>query len=98
MPKLNIIQNDCQIPKTGNIEYPIKRVSFKYKDHPSITNIRDIMKSKNISTFSFQPVSIDDVKDIIKTLNAKKGLDGDKLVKLVNMNEDILRLLFQNFN
>ena len=29
-------------------------------------------KSKNISSFSFQPVSIDKVNDIIKTLNTKK--------------------------
>ena len=58
------------------------------------------MKSKNIFSFSFQPVSIDKVKNIIKTLNIKKGCsDGDMLVKLIKMNEDIFsRLIFQNFN
>ena len=58
------------------------------------------MKSKNISSFSFQPVSIDKVKDIIKTLNTKKACpDGDIPVKLIKMNEDIFsRLIFQNFN
>ena len=58
------------------------------------------MKSKNIFCFSFQPVSIDKVKNIIKTLNIKKGCsDGDMLVKLIKMNEDIFsRLIFQNFN
>ena len=45
--KLNIIQNDCYIQKTGNIEDPTKKASFKYRYHPSITNIKDIMKSKN---------------------------------------------------
>ena len=30
VPKLNIIQNDCYIPKTRNIEDPIKKASFKY--------------------------------------------------------------------
>ena len=58
------------------------------------------MKSKNISPFCFQPVSIDKVKDIIKTLNTKKAYtDGDIPVKLIKMNEDIFsRLMFQNFN
>ena len=57
------------------------------------------MKSKNIPSFSFQPVSIDKVKDIIKTLNTKKACpDGDIPVKLIKMNEDIFsRLIFQNF-
>ena len=58
------------------------------------------MKSKNISSFSFQPVSIDKVKDIIKTLNTKKACpDRDIPVKLIKMNEDIFsRLISQNFN
>ena len=77
-----------------------KKISFKYQYLRSITNIKDIMKSKNISSFSFQPVSIDKVKDIIKTLNTKKACpDGDIPVKLIKMNEDIFsRLIFQNFN
>ena len=48
------------------------------------------MKSKSIPFFSFQPVSIDKVKVIIKTLNTKKACpDGDISVKLIKMNEDI---------
>ena len=59
-----------------------------------------MMKSKNIPSFSFQPVSIEEAKDIIKTLNTKKACpDGDIPVKLIKMNEDIFsRLIFQNFN
>ena len=58
------------------------------------------MKSKNISSFSFQPVSIDKVKDITKTLNTKKACpNGDIPVKLIKMNGDIFsRLIFQNFH
>ena len=52
-------QNECYIRKIGNIENPVKKASFKYQYYPSITNIKDIMKSTNISSFSFQPVSID---------------------------------------
>ena len=72
-----------------------KKASFKYRYHPSVTNIKD-MKSKNIPSLSFQPVSVDKVKDIIKTLNTKKACpDGDIPVKLTKMNEDIFsRLIF----
>ena len=45
VPKLNIIQNECYIRKTGNIKDPVKQSSFKYQQHLSITNIKDIMKS-----------------------------------------------------
>ena len=46
-----------------------KKALFKYQCNPSITNIKDIMKSKNISSFTFQLITIDNMKDIIKTLN-----------------------------
>ena len=46
VPKLNIIQNKCYIRKTENIEDPVKETSFKDENHPSITNIKHIMKSK----------------------------------------------------
>ena len=99
MPKLNIIRNDCYIPKTRNIEDPIKKASFKYHYHPNVTNIKDIMKATDIPSFSFQPVSIDKVKDIIKTLNIKKACpNGDIPLKLIKMNEDIFsRQIFENF-
>ena len=58
------------------------------------------MKSKNISSFSFQPALIDKVRDIIKTRNTTKICpDGEMSVKLTKIDEDIfLRLIFQNFN
>ena len=58
------------------------------------------MKLKNISSVSFQPVSIDKVKDKIKNLNTKRACsDRDIPEKLVKMNEDIFsRLIFQTFN
>ena len=55
MPKLNIIQNEWYIRKTGNIEDPVKKhhLSSKYQYHPSLTNIKDIMKSKKYFLFQF---------------------------------------------
>ena len=48
-----------------------KKRHHLYQDHPSMTNVKD-MKSKNISSFSFQPVSINKVEDKTKTVNTKK--------------------------
>ena len=58
------------------------------------------MKSKTISSFSFQPVSIEKVKDIIKTLNTEKACPDDDIpAKLIKTNGDIYStLIFQNFN
>ena len=71
--------------ETENIEDPVKKASFKYQYHPGITNTKN-MKSKNISCFSFQPVSTDKVKYIIKTLNTKKACpDRDIPVKLIKL-------------
>ena len=77
-----------------------KKSSFKYQYHPSMRNIKEIKKSKNISSFSFQSVWTDKVKEIIKTLNTKKASpDRDIPVKLIKINEDIFpRLIFQDFN
>ena len=72
------------IQKTENIEDLVQKASFLCQHHPSIKYINCIMKSKNICCFSFQPVSIDKVKDIIKTLNTKKACpDGNLPVKLI---------------
>ena len=45
-PKFNIIENRYYKRKTENIEDPVKKASFKYRNHLSITNIKDIMRSK----------------------------------------------------
>ena len=50
------------------------------------------MKSKNISSFRFHPVSIDNVKDVIKTLKTTIACsDGCIPVKLIKINEDIFQ-------
>ena len=80
-------------------EKPMKKPSFTYQYLPSISNVKD-MKSKDISSFRFQTLSIDKVKDMAKPLNTKKAFpDGHITVKLIKMNEDIFsRLIFQKFN
>ena len=86
-PKADI---PVKIPKWNSDIIALNIISFKYQYQVSVTNIKDIMKLKNISSFSFQPVLIGKDKDLIKSYNTKKiCLDGDIPVKLIKMNEDI---------
>ena len=73
------------IQKTENTEELVQKASFLCQHHPSIKQIKGIMKSKNICSFSLQPVLIDKVKDIVKTRNnTKKAYPGGNLpVKLI---------------
>ena len=64
------------------------KYQFWYQYHSSVASIKEIMKLKNISSFSFQHVSIDKVKDIIKNLNTKRACSDRNIpVKLLKMNE-----------
>ena len=44
VPMLHIIQNECHIRKTGDIQDPVKKASFRYQYHPSILSIKEIKK------------------------------------------------------
>ena len=71
----------------------------KYQYHPSITIIKNIMKSDFFFFFSFQPVSIDKVTDKIANFNTKKAcLDSDMPVILMKINEDIFSRLIINIS
>ena len=53
-------------------EYTFSGISERYKNHPSI----NLIKSKNsclANTFSFTPVSIEEVKRLIESLGPKKA-------------------------
>ena len=46
-----------------------------YEKHPSICNIKT--KCKGINSFSFRPVSVEEVKKIIRDLKTKKTVGGE---------------------
>ena len=99
MSKLKIIQNKCYIGITENIKYAEKKALCKYRNHPSLTISKTLYYQKDFLC-QCQSVSIDKVKDIMKTLNIKKACSkGDVPLKLIKINEDIFsRLIFQNFD
>ena len=72
---INILILKCQIisfsTQTRSLEEDISGIIERYKDHPNI----NLIKSKNsclASTFYFTPVSIEEVKRSIESLDPKK--------------------------
>ena len=70
-----------------NVEDPVLRAILKYKDHPSITVIKE--KAKN-SVFSFYEVDKDKIKKEINRLNKNKASQkSDIPIKIIHDNVDI---------
>ena len=68
---LDIIENRYLITETNNEKCDVNEAITKFKNHPSIINIKD-----NVTTeieFSFSNVNIDEMKLEIKCLNGKKA-------------------------
>ena len=75
-------------------ESRIKFIANKYKDHPSIVNIRKNALNNThlgISSFSTEQVTPDKVNSIIKSLDANKVPGTDKMpMKLIILSSDFL--------
>ena len=73
IPILNMSNNQSFSTQARSFEEnTISRIIERYKDHPSI----NLIKSKNsclANTFSFTPVSIEEVKRAIESLDSKKA-------------------------
>ena len=90
---LNIVKN-LKIPEYENldrnfenVEDPVLRAILKYKNHPSITVIKE--KAKN-SVFSFYEVDKDKIKKEINRLNKNKASQkSDIPIKIIHDNVDI---------
>ena len=89
----NIVKN-LKIPEYENldsnfenVEGPVLRAILKYKNHPSITVIKE--KAKN-SVFSFYEVDKDKIKKEINRLNKNKASQkSDIPIKIIHDNVDI---------
>ena len=76
----------------GRIDNIIKR----YKNHPSIKNIKT--KFKSVRIFSFQPVSVDDVKTVIRDLKNKKSVGAEIPVQILKESEFTFGILTNCIN
>ena len=78
-----MIQNNCYIRKTENIEHSVKKASFKYQNYPSITKFKCIMKLK-IFPLSIFSLFNRESERYNKTLDTKKACpDGGVPLKLI---------------
>ena len=82
-------------PLAKNIPHPIFKVILKYKNHPSITAIKN---ARNGPDLYFCGVSVNDVFKEIKRLKAKKATHiTDIPVKILKENADIFQHIFVIF-
>ena len=89
----NIVKN-LKIPEYENldrnfenVEDPVLRAILKYKNHPSITVIKEKVKN---SVFSFYEVDKDKIKKEINRLNKNKASQkSDIPIKIIHDNVDI---------
>ena len=89
IPILNMPNNQSLSTQTRSLEEnTISGIIERYKDHPSI----NLIKSKNScldNTFSFTPVSIEEVKRAIESLNPKKAAqEKDIQTNILKQNSD----------
>ena len=67
---MNIRENSYLIDKTELSDSANKAIS-KYKNHPSILLIKDIIR--NPASFSFKEASLSDIEKQLRNLNTKKS-------------------------
>ena len=63
----------------------IENIIKRYKNHPSIRNIKANFNS--VCIFSFQPVCVDDVKTVIQDLKNNKSVGGEIPIQILKESE-----------
>ena len=79
---------------------PVILALEKYKDHPSITSIKNKMTSMDNPKFSFRFVSLNEILNKVNKLNRKKASQTTDIpVKIIKENKDVVSFyVFHNFN
>ena len=98
VPNLKISYQQDFLCKTKKIENPLIKAIEKYKNHPSIINIKTNIKSGN--SFNIQHVTVEKVEKIIRNLDIKKAKqETDIPTKILKQNSDIFSsLISKDFN
>ena len=65
------------LPPLTPLDRIINEIKVKFKNHPSIANIRQ--NCTNISSFTFQEVSVNEVEHVLKSINPKKAVGNDNI-------------------
>ena len=101
VPNLGTKVDERYLCDASNISDPIKKAIQKCKNHPSISIIKRMVSTvdKN-NTFSFEPITADDMSQQIKYLDIDKSKqETDIPTKLVKCFDNfIVDYLQENFN
>ena len=76
--------DDHSLSPTKNADR-IENIIKRYKNHPSIRNIKANFNS--VCIFSFQPVCVDDVKTVIQDLKNNKSVGGEIPIQILKESE-----------
>ena len=74
----------------------IDNIIKRYKNHPSIKNIK--AKCNSVRIFSFQPISVDDVKTVIRDLKNNKSAGGEIQIQILKESEFTFGILTNCIN
>ena len=74
----------------------IDNILKPYKNHPSIKNMK--AKFNSVRIFSFQPVSVDDVKTVIRDLKNNKSAGGKMPIQILKESEFTFGILTNCIN
>ena len=77
VPSMGITNNNnfLSTTDTSDTNDPLEKIIDKYKNHPSITCIIKHMTNSELS-FTFQPVTKNQISNLIKLLNDKKAIQS----------------------
>ena len=87
---------DNILPEVIEETDPVPKAIEKYKNHPSILQIKSSFKHPKV--FSFKYFNVEDVKREINNLNSKKATPkGDIPVKILKWNSNIIALALTEY-
>ena len=72
VPSMGTTNNHIFLSNKNTSDDPLDKIIDKYKNHPSITCINKHMANSELS-FTFQPVTKNQIGNLIKHLNDKKA-------------------------
>ena len=75
IPSMSITNSHIFLSNTNTSVDPLDKIIDKYKNHPSITCINKHMAISELS-FTFQPVTKNQISNLIKHLNGKKAVQS----------------------
>ena len=81
---MGITNNHNLLSDLDTTSDPMEKIIIKYQNHPNITSINKLMAHSEF-TFSFQPVTNEQITNLIRFLNNKKAMQSTdiptKLIK-----------------